>query len=431
MTLRRNLLLIATLIVCSLTTCSLMAQDVKFTLEECIEFAFGNSYTRKTMLLNEESQSESVKGAKAALAPSVSASMGESLSHRGTETDVNVGGNINVGANMTLYNGGSLRKSIKQSELQLEQSKAQTAQYDQNLTMQIVQQFVTILGQRELIKYQEQLLGTSQQQLDEGKRKFTVGAILESDYLLLEAQHTTNETNLLDSKSSLTNSLLALKCLLSMDPLTNFDIIEPDTEAIKAMRMVPTQEEAIEGAMKNMPDMRLSKNSLAIAQTSLKIAKSEYIPSISASASIGTSHSNFENFGNQMVDNLSQNIGISVSIPIYDRSQTRTRVRQAKLAIEQAELEHQQTELDIRQTIVQTYLDVMTSIAKYDSNTKKSEAWRKTFDAYSAQFRLGAITTVELLQQQNSYISALNDYIQAKYNFLLKREILNIYMGVE
>ena len=71
----------------------------------------------------------------------------------------------------------------------------------------------------------------------------------------------------------------------------------------------------------------------------------------------------------------------------------------------------------------------MTSIAKYDSNTKKSEAWRKTFDAYSAQFRLGAITTVELLQQQNSYISALNDYIQAKYNFMLKREILNIYMG--
>lgn len=406
-----------------------MAQDVKFTLEECIDFAFGNSYTRKTMLLNEESQSESVKGAKAALAPSVSASLGESLSHRGTETNVNFGGNVNVGANMTLYNGGSLRGSIKQSELQLEQSKVQTAQYDQNLTIQIVQQFVTILGQRELIKYQEQLLSTSQQQLDEGKRKFAVGAILESDYLLLEAQQATNETNLLDSKSSLTNSLLALKCLLSMDPLTNFDIIEPAAEVIDAMRMMPTQEEAIEGALKNMPDMQLSENSLAIAQTSLKIAKSGYIPSISASASIGTSHSNFENFGNQMVDNLSQNIGISVSIPIYDRSQTRTRVRQAKLAIEQAELDHQQTELDIRQTIVQTYLDVVTSIAKYDSNTKKSEAWQKTFNAYSEQFRLGAITTVELLQQQNSYISALNDYIQAKYNFLLKREILNVYMG--
>ena len=421
----RTKLLFALLLFCSIT----IAQTVNFTLNECIQYAFGNSYTRKTMLLNEESQSESLKGAKASLTPSVSASLGESLSHRGTETDVNFGGNINVGANITLYNGGSLRGSIKQSELQLEQSKAQTAQYDQNLTIQIVQQFITILGQRELIKYQEQLLSTSQQQMEEGKRKFAVGAILESDFLLLEAQHATNETNLLDSKSSLSNSLLALKCLLSMDPLTNFDIIEPEAEVIESMRIVPTQEEAIDGALKNMPDMQLSENSLAIAQTSLKIARSGYIPSISASASVGTSHSNFNNFGNQIVDNLSQNVGISVSIPIYDRSQTRTRVRQAKLAINQAELEHQQTELDIRQTIVQTYLDVMTSIAKYDSNTKKSEAWRKTFDAYSAQFRLGAITTVELLQQQNSYISALNDYIQAKYNFMLKREILNIYMG--
>ena len=217
----RTKLLFALLLFSGIT----IAQNVNFTLNECIEYAFGNSYTRKTMLLNEESQTESLKGAKASLTPSVSASLGESLSHRGTETDVNFGGNINIGANITLYNGGSLRGSIKQSELQLEQSKAQTAQYDQNLTIQIVQQFVTILGQRELIKYQEQLLSTSQQQLDEGKRKFAVGAILESDYLLLEAQHATNETNLLDSKSSLSNSLLALKCLLSMDPLTNFDII--------------------------------------------------------------------------------------------------------------------------------------------------------------------------------------------------------------
>lgn len=406
-----------------------MAQNVRFSLDKCIEYAFANSYARQTMLLSEQSQSESLKGSKAALAPSVSASLGESLSHRGTESDVSFGGNANIGANITLYNGGSLHSSIKQSELQVEQSKAQTAQYDQNLTIQIVQQFVTILGQKELIKYQEQILATSQQQLNEGKRKYDVGAILESDYLLLEAQHATNETNLIDSKSSLANSLLALKCLLSMDPLTDFDIIEPDSEVIESMRTVPSQETAIEEALKNMPDMHLSENSLAIAQTSLKIARSGYIPSISASASVGTSHNNFNNFGTQMVDNLSQNVGLSVSIPIYDRSQTRTRVRQAKIAIEQAKLDHQQTELDVRQTIVQTYSDVVTSIAKYDSNTKKSEAWRKTFEAYSAQFRLGAITTVELLQQQNSYISALNDYIQAKYNFLLQREILNIYMG--
>ncbi len=407
-----------------------MAQNVRFSLDKCIEYAFANSYTRQTMLLSEEAQNESLKGSKAALAPSVSASLGESMSHRGTESEVSFGGNANIGANITLYNGGSLRSSIKQSELQVEQSKAQTAQYDQNLTIQIVQQFVTILGQKELIKYQEQILATSQQQLNEGKRKYDVGAILESDYLLLEAQHATNETNLIDSKSSLANSLLALKCLLSMDPLTDFDIIEPDSEVIESMRTVPSQETAIEEALKNMPDMHLSENSLAIAQTSLKIARSGYIPSISASASVGTSHNNFNNFGTQMVDNLSQNVGVSVSIPIYDRSQTRTRVRQAKIAIEQAKLDHQQTELDVRQTIVQTYSDVVTSIAKYDSNTKKSEAWRKTFEAYSAQFRLGAITTVELLQQQNSYISALNDYIQAKYNFLLQREILNIYMGI-
>lgn len=164
--LRNKFFLIFTL--CVTTT---MAQNIRFTLDKCIEYAFANSYTRQTMLLSEESQNESLKGSKAALAPSVSASLGESLSHRGTESDVSFGGNLNVGANITLYNGGSLRGNIKQNELQVEQTKAQTAQYDQNLTIQIVQQFVTILGQKELIKYQEQILATSQQQFYKANRQ--------------------------------------------------------------------------------------------------------------------------------------------------------------------------------------------------------------------------------------------------------------------
>jgi outer membrane protein TolC len=45
------------------------------------------------------------------------------------------------------------------------------------------------------------------------------------------------------------------------------------------------------------------------------------------------------------------------------------------------------------------------------------------------KFEQGAITAVELLQQQNNYISAMNDYVQSKYGFMLKRKVLDVYMG--
>ena len=59
----------------------------------------------------------------------------------------------------------------------------------------------------------------------------------------------------------------------------------------------------------------------------------------------------------------------------------------------------------------------------------KENAYGKSFNAYNIQYQYGSITTVELLQQQNNYLNALNTYIQNKYSLVMKRKILDIYMG--
>lgn len=401
---------------------------IRFTLGECIDYAFANSYDRQSMEVNVRQQEETLRGAKLAYAPSISASIGENLNHQGTSDNVNFGGSANIGANLTLYNYNTLR-NIEQQKIMLRQTQYQNEQYDQNLVINIIREYVTVIGEMELIKYQEKIVSTSEQQVTEGEKKYRLGAILESDYLLLEAQHATNETNLLDSKNSLENSLLELKILMSMDPTKPLALELPSDETIEGLKTLPSRDFAIEQGLKNMPSMHLTETSLELARQGLKVAKGGYVPTIGANAQIGTSHNNFENFGEQLKNSFSQSVGISVSIPIYDRSQTETQVRKAKLSIQQAEFDKQQTELDVKNTMVQAYTNVETSLAKYNSTTKKYQAWQKTLDAYNNKFRLGAITTVDLLQQENNYISALNEYIQAKYKFMMEREVLNVYMG--
>lgn len=407
----------------------LYAQEdtIRFSLPQCVQYAFSNSYDRRSMELNESSQRESVRGAKLQYAPSISASLGENLNHS-TGEDVRFGGSANLGANINIYNPTTVY-NVTTQELQLERTKYQTEQYDQNLRIQIIQAYVTIIGEMELIKYQEKIVSTSEQQLSEGEKKYRLGSILESDYLLLDAQHQSNLTNLIDSKNSLANSLFQLKVLMSMDPTKNLVVTEPSDEIIASVRTLPSLDYAIEQGLANMPDMKLTEASLDIARHQVKASKAGYIPSIGASASIGTSHSNFDNFGEQLKNSFSQSFGINVSIPIYDKSQTETNVRKAKISLQQAELDKDQMELEIRNTMVQSYLNCQTAIASFDATTKKYQAWQKTLDAYNEKFRLGAITTVDLLQQENNYIAALNDYIQAKYRFLLQRSILSIYMG--
>ena len=59
----------------------------------------------------------------------------------------------------------------------------------------------------------------------------------------------------------------------------------------------------------------------------------------------------------------------------------------------------------------------------------KENAYSKSFDAYNVKYQYGSITTVELLQQQNNYLNALNSYIQNKYSLVMKRKVLDVYMG--
>ena len=92
-------------------------------------------------------------------------------------------------------------------------------------------------------------------------------------------------------------------------------------------------------------------------------------------------------------------------------------------------MNYEQSSLSVRQTVVQAYRNVVAAYNAYKVSQLKEQAYSKSFDAYNIQYQYGTITTVDLLQQQNNYLNALNSYIQNKYSLLMKRKILDVYMG--
>lgn len=99
--------------------------------------------------------------------------------------------------------------------------------------------------------------------------------------------------------------------------------------------------------------------------------------------------------------------------------------------MQQAELEYKQSIKDIEQTLINEYGEVLSTMSRYKASAIKENAYYSSFMAYTEKFKAGAITTVQLLQQQNDYISAVNDYVQNKYTFMLQRKILDVRIGEE
>lgn len=406
------------------------SKNYQFTLEDCLRFAFANSYDRKSMELSAESQQVTYEQSKQSRLPSVNASASETYSNN--KNGSNYSGNVGVGASVVIYQGGNINKSIKQNRLNMERSEMQLQQYDNQLSVQILQAFLSALSNNELLEYQEVMLNSSRAQMKQGQERYKVGSILESDMLLLEAQYISDSTNVIETRISRDNSIMSLKVLLSMDPLDNLQIIQPNTDNLDDMTAsLPSEEAAIDMALEAYPSLKLSQYDILLAENNISMAKTGYMPSLNANANVGTGHTDFDNVGQQFDDRFNQSIGISLSIPIYSRGQNRANVKRSKIALEQAQLDYEQTQLDVRQTVSLAYRNVISSYNTFKASEMKENAYSKSYNAYEVQFNCGKITAVELLQQQNNYLNVLNTFIRNKYTLLLQRKILDVYMGNE
>ena len=405
-----------------------VADTVVFTLDDCLRYAVSNNYERQTMELSHKSQELSLEQTKKQRLPSVSMSVSEGYSHN-TKGGA-MSGSAGINASMPIYNGGEINVSIEQESLRTEQSQLELTRFDDNLSINILQAFLSVLGNQELLKYQKSVLKSSREAMKQGYAKYETGSIVESDYLLLVAQYASDTNNVVDTQISIDNSLLNLKVLLSMEPELNLAIVYPDTSAINdEMALLPPMNEAIERSVAYSPDLKISGYDIEIAQKSLRIAKAAQLPSLNLNAGLNTGHDGFTDFGTQLGERFSQNVGVSLNIPIYSRGANRIKTKQSELSLQQSQLDYERNALALRQTVAQEYQNVVSAYNSFVVSSQSKDAYLKSFEAYNSRFLFGSITAVELLQQQNNYLNALNKYIQAKYSFILERKILDVYMG--
>jgi len=137
-----------------------------------------------------------------------------------------------------------------------------------------------------------------------------------------------------------------------------------------------------------------------------------------------------ESFSAQLNHNFNQSIGLSLSIPIYDKGVTRTAVRKAQLGIRSARLDYTSAQKTLLKTVESLYLDALASQAKYTAAQEQLKAAEESYNLTKEQFGLGMKNTVELLSAQDSYLEAERALSQAKYGAVLSLKLLNFYQNI-
>ena len=428
-----------------LASTALHAQK-QWTLQECIDYALENNIQLKQSRLTNAQNELDVQQSKAALFPTLSFSTNQNGSWRPfSESTINLtngtmtttrnttsyNGSYGLNSSVTIWNGGRNTKNIKKSEYTQAMSELDTERTANSIQEQIAQLYVQILYQTEAVKVNEEILKASKQQRDRAKVMVDLGSLAKVDLVQLEAQVSQDEYNIVNSKSQLENNKLQLKQLLELMDVQDFNVAVNNVSEASVLAPIPDKTSVYQAALTMRPEIKSSKLNVESSELAISIAKAAYLPTVSLNASVGTNNSSgiHKSFFDQVKTNLSNSLGISVQVPIFDQKQNMTNVRKARLSQYNSELQLQDAQKTLYSNIENYWLNAYTAQQQYIYAKTNVQSMQESYDLVSEQFRLGLKNIIELTSGKTNLLQAEQQLLQSKYTTLYNLAMLRFYQG--
>lgn len=405
-----------------------------WTLGECLDYALENNIQLRQSRNDYLSGIEDTGEAKAALFPSLTASVTQGFTNypSSNATDRNsYTGTYGLNAGMTLYEGGKLRTAVKRQQVQNRIDALSVEESANDIRIAIVQAYMQCLYAAEAVTVNRSTADASKARRDRAEAMWQAGSISKVDFAQLESQYASDEYQVVVASASLDNYKLQLKQLLELDITEEMNLAAPAIQESEVLSALPAKAEIYATALDAMPEIKRGELAVESAELGIRQARAGFFPSVSLSAGIGTGHMSGGSFesGSQVWNRFNENVGLSVSIPIFSNRKNRTAVNKARIAVSNSLLERQSLEKELLREVESAYLDAVSAQSQYVAACEKQHYAQQSCDLTDEQFRVGMKNTVELITAQNELTAARQEVLQAKYMALLNIELLDIYQG--
>lgn len=408
-----------------------------WSLQDCLDYALENNITIQGKKLDLQSAEINYQQTKYNKLPSVSGSASGNLSN-GYSIDPITSDFVNktitsnsygINGQLVLYQGNRLNLEIEKNSFLTEQAKLYQQQAENNITLSVLEQYLQALYYFEGIQIAENNLASSKANLDLTTIKFENGAIAKLDLADIETQHAQNQYNLANSQSLYAQQVLRLKQLLELPPEYEFEIEKISLPELTSA--LPDKMQAFNDALNILPDVKLYNIQKSVLEKEYSISKAAAKPTLSLGAGVNSGFTNTMdyNYFTQLHRNFSQQISLSLNIPIFSKFQNRTNTQLAKNNLQQNELNKIAASKTLYSDIETAWLNATTNGAQLlSAKTAKNNA-ALAYELATKKYEFGGLTPTELNVSRNTYLSNEQTYLQTKYMAVLYRQLLNYYQG--
>ena len=415
-------------------------QDTQeWTLEKAIQYAKDHSIQVKQLQLTTQSDQAAYEQAKASRWPSLNATAQQTYAGGSSIDPITsqyerqniMANNVSLNANVNLFNGFQTTHAIQQQKLSLTASQLNVAEAQNSITIAVTQAYLQLLYDQEAVTNAEQIVTAGEAQLKRADALYQSGSSTEKDYAQVQAQYASDKYQLTTAQNQFAQQKLALQQLLEIPFTDKFEVYFPKLDADTMMMDLPGNQEVFDQAMAQRPEVKSSELSVDMAGLGIKIAKANLLPQLSLNGSLSSGYTSampYE-FTQQFNDNFYQRVGLTLSIPIFNNKQATTAISQARINMENAQLNLLDTKKTLRQSIETAYLNAQSAQSRLTSAEDQLKATQSSYQLAEQQFNLGMLNAVDLLLEKNTFLSAQQEYLQAKYATILNYKLLDFYQG--
>ncbi|WP_034925223.1 TolC family protein [Gillisia sp. CAL575] len=410
-----------------------------WSLSDCILYAVENNIIIKDAALNVDQATVNYSRSKSSRLPNLFGSASQTFSNGNSidpitsayVTDQIYSTNASLNSSMTLFQGNQINNQIEQSKLLHNQSLFLEEAARNDITVSILENYLQILFAKEGIAIAENNLTASEKEVERAEARLDAGSIALSDYTEAQSQAATNKYAIITAKNTYQQNIISLKQLLELDPNQDLEI-----EALDNVDFVNIELDKMaiyNKALGILPEVNASILDVEVSEKDLEIAKGAYLPSLSLVSSLGSGYTSIRDntFSDQFNVNFNQRVGLSLSIPIFNRNQTKAAVQTAQINIEKAQISQQSTVKEVYRKIETAYQNSISTQEQLVASEASKLAAEQTYKLAQKKYELGGLSTTDLVISQNTYTNAQQNYLQAKYLSVLYHQLLEFYQGNE
>ena len=409
----------------------------RWTAMQCMQYAVEHNHEVRQAELELDNYKVAQASAAGRFLPAVDANIGAQYNF-GRAIDPETNGYTDVS---TFYNGYSVQVSLPVFDgfnrlHALKAAKASVLMGHQALRQQQDQTALNVLQAYVNVAYEEGMVRMAQEKLQETELLLRQTRLLEevgrksaADVALVESQHAEADYEVTHQQNLLAAALLELKKEMAYPLTDSLAVLLPGDAKRSATAVQPFCSPLHPVLQQAQYQVESSKHEWSQARASL-------YPTLSLSVGLSTTYyktlhtENAQSFGKQFSNNMGEYVGVTLSIPIFNRMQTVTNIRKAKNNYKMACEAYEQKHAELEKLSREAWLDWQGYLKQTVQMEKKVEADSLAYQLTYHQYGEGLSTAIDLHTTSAQLLHSKATLLQCRLMAMVKEQLVRYYQGI-